>query len=237
MSESEDTISTFFMILSHPLRRLIIEALFEMKEVTFSELLRMFFVDNSTLNFHLKKLDGLIKQLPNKKYTLTEMGQKAAEILRELKSATLQSKVQSFQETVELLLAPTKKRILAGLIDFLIGFGVFVLLPLIFAPLRWSLESLVSSPERNLLFLVLFWFYLTLLEGFSGQSLGKVFMQIKVVRVDGKKLTYDRVAIRNFGKIFLLPVDLLLAHYFLKEKMYLRYFDKFAGTTVIEAIQ
>ncbi|MGB9759521.1 MAG: RDD family protein [Thermoproteota archaeon] len=97
-----------------------------------------------------------------------------------------------------------------------------------------SSTSIFSSAKT---FLVLFWFYLTLLEGFSGQSLGKVFMQIKVVRVDGKKLTYDRVAIRNFGKVFLLPVDLLLAHYFLKEKMYLRYFDKFAGTTVIEAIQ
>ncbi|MBO3763422.1 MAG: helix-turn-helix transcriptional regulator, partial [Candidatus Brockarchaeota archaeon] len=138
MSESEDTISTFFMILSHPLRRLIIEALFEMKEVSFSELLRMFFIDNSTLNFHLKKLNGLIRQLPNKKYALTEMGQKAVEILQELKSVTLQSKVQSFQETVELLLAPTKKRILASLIDFLIGFGIFILLPLILAPLRWS---------------------------------------------------------------------------------------------------
>ena len=45
------------------------------------------------------------------------------------------------------------------------------------------------------------------------------------------KLDYEHSAVRNFGKTFLLPLDILLG---LKHESYLRYFDKFAGTTVID---
>jgi len=56
-------------------------------------------------------------------------------------------------------------------------------------------------------------------------------MGLKVVRTDGKKMSYDHAAIRNFGKAFLLPFDLIVG---LKHEGFLRYFDKFAGTTVID---
>ena len=80
--------------------------------------------------------------------------------------------------------------------------------------------------------ILLLWGYSTLLEGFNGQTIGKRIVGLKVVRTDGKKLSYDHAAVRNFGKAFLLPFDLLvgLQH----EKVFLRYFDKFAGTTVID---
>jgi uncharacterized RDD family membrane protein YckC len=84
-----------------------------------------------------------------------------------------------------------------------------------------------------ILFLVLFWIYLTLLEGFAGQSLGKRILGLKVVRLDGKRLFYDQAAVRNFGKAFLLPLDLFVGLR-LKDKRFARYFDKFAGTTVID---
>ena len=47
----------------------------------------------------------------------------------------------------------------------------------------------------------LLWLYSTLLEGFNGQSLGKRIMGLKVVRTDGKKMSYDHAAVSNFGKI------------------------------------
>jgi uncharacterized RDD family membrane protein YckC len=84
-----------------------------------------------------------------------------------------------------------------------------------------------------MLFLILFWIYLTLLEGFSGQSIGKRIVEIRVVRIDGKRVLYDHAAIRNFGKVFLLPVDLLLGLR-LKDKRFMTYFDKFTDTTVIK---
>ncbi len=91
-----------------------------------------------------------------------------------------------------------------------------------------------SLLDINLIFfsLIIFWIYFTLLEGFAGQSLGKRVIGLRVVRVDGKKLFYDYAAVRNFGKVFLLPFDLLIGLR-LKDERYIRYFDKFAGTTVI----
>lgn len=73
--------------------------------------------------------------------------------------------------------------------------------------------------------------YSTLHEGFSGQTLGKRVIGLKVVRVDEKAVTYEHSAVRNFGKTFLLPLDLVLG---LRHEKYLRYFDKFAGTNVID---
>jgi uncharacterized RDD family membrane protein YckC len=79
----------------------------------------------------------------------------------------------------------------------------------------------------------LLWLYSTLLEGFNGQSLGKRIIGLKVVRTDGKKMSYDHAAVRNFGKVLpLLPFDLLFG-WRIKNDAFMRYFDKFAGTTVI----
>jgi uncharacterized RDD family membrane protein YckC len=99
--------------------------------------------------------------------------------------------------------------------------------------------SLVTGGGFNLninvlLFVLIFWVYSTLLEGFAGQSLGKRLLRLTVVRLDGKRLFYDHAAVRNFGKIFvILPFDLLAGHR-LRDKRFMRYFDKFAGTTVID---
>jgi uncharacterized RDD family membrane protein YckC len=80
---------------------------------------------------------------------------------------------------------------------------------------------------------VLFWVYLTLLEGFSGQTLGKLLTRTKVVRVSGENVFYDHAAERNFGKVFLLPFDLAFGLR-LKDRRFIRFFDKFSGTTVID---
>ncbi len=67
----------------------------------------------------------------------------------------------------------------------------------------------------------LLWLYSTLLEGFNGQSLGKRVMGLKVVRTDGKKMSYDHAAIRNFGKILpLLPFDLLIGIWRIQKKLH-----------------
>jgi uncharacterized RDD family membrane protein YckC len=73
--------------------------------------------------------------------------------------------------------------------------------------------------------------YSTLLEGFYGQTLGKRVAGLNVVRLDGKKVGYEHSVVWNFGKTFLLPFDLLVE---IRHENCLRYFDKFAGTTVID---
>ena len=134
-------------------------------------------------------------------------------------------------------LASFKKRALAYVIDFAIILAITM--AIIFLPeiLTLSTKNLVNGGTNSVLFITvgLLWLYSTLLEGFNGQSLGKRITGLKVVRTDGKKMSYDHAAIRNFGKIFvLLPFDLFVGWWRIKNGTYIRFFDKFAGTTVID---
>jgi len=107
-----------------------------------------------------------------------------------------------------------------------------VIIPQLFAPELGNLGTEISTT----LFITigLLWLYSTLLEGFNGQSLGKRVVGLKVVRTDGKKMSYDHAAVRNFGTLLpLLPFDLLFG-WRIKNQAFMRYFDKFAGTTVID---
>jgi uncharacterized RDD family membrane protein YckC len=82
------------------------------------------------------------------------------------------------------------------------------------------------------IFFTFLFIYSTLFEGFAGQTVGKSILGLKVVNLALKKMSYDIAAIRNFGKCFLLPID-LIAGIRIKDKRYIKYFDKFSGTTVI----
>jgi uncharacterized RDD family membrane protein YckC len=86
--------------------------------------------------------------------------------------------------------------------------------------------------QNFFLFLVLLWAYSTLLEGYGGQTVGKYLLMIKAVSITSKGLSYDAAAVRNFGKCFLLPIDLLIGLR-LDDKRFIRFFDKYSGTTVI----
>jgi uncharacterized RDD family membrane protein YckC len=88
--------------------------------------------------------------------------------------------------------------------------------------------------QNIFLFLGLLWTYSTLLEGYAGQTVGKSMLGIKVVSMSSKKLTYDAAAVRNFGKCFLLPIDLLLGLR-LHDERFIKYFDKYSRTTVIKS--
>ena len=137
------------------------------------------------------------------------------------------------RKATQLPLASFGKRVASFLTDFLLMLVITMLFTL--PQVVSILEGNVISPELStVLFitLALLWVYSTLLEGFNGQSLGKRLTGLKAVRTDGKKMSYDHAAIRNFGKAFLLPFDLLVGLR-LKNKEFMRYFDKFAGTTVI----
>jgi uncharacterized RDD family membrane protein YckC len=135
-------------------------------------------------------------------------------------------------KTTGLPIASFRRRTAAFLIDLLIVLTITILITL-----PDTVSLLTGGPfhfDTDLIvFLVLLWGYSTLLEGFAGQSLGKRITGLKVVKTDGKKLSYDHAAVRNFGKAFLLPFDLLVG-LGMKDPRYIRYFDKFAGTTVVD---
>ncbi len=233
MAVDEENVSKIFSVLSHPLRRRILQNLSEKGECSFTDLMNSLNVDTGKLSFHIRALGAFTEQTPNGRYKLNNAGQNAMRLIRELESWAGEANV-SKKET-ELRLASFKKRASAFLIDLVIMLAVAFL-----TTLPNALSVITGAPlsfsELNTVFfatLVLLWAYSTLLEGFRGQTLGKRIMRLQVVRVDGRNLSYDYVAVRNFGKAFLLPFDLLIG-FRLHDKRYLRYFDKFAGTTVVD---
>ena len=232
MAANQENISRILVVLSHPLRREILLNLSQKGECSFTDLMNSLNVDTGKLSFHIRNLEGFLEQTPTGKYKLTKAGENALRLIRDLEAWAIE--VEVAKKTSLLPIAAFKRRTLAFLADFGIAFTIFLVLPNIFSLFQRGVAALLDL-NVVLFFLVLFWVYFTLLEGFAGQSLGKRIVGLTVVRVDGKKLFYDAVAVRSFGKafLFLLPFDLLFGHR-LKDERYLRYFDKFAGTTVLD---
>ncbi|KQC15659.1 MAG: hypothetical protein APR56_13165 [Methanosaeta sp. SDB] len=48
------------------------------------------------------------------------------------------------------------------------------------------------------------------MEGYRGQSLGKMALNLKVTDMRGDEIDFPRAAIESFGKAFLLPLDCLI---------------------------
>jgi uncharacterized RDD family membrane protein YckC/DNA-binding HxlR family transcriptional regulator len=230
MSTNEENVSRILVVLSHHLRREILSILSEKGECSFTDLMNALKVDTGKLSFHIRNLGDFLEQTSTGKYKLTKAGENAVRLINDLKAWAVE--IDATKKESLLPLATFKKRTFAFLIDFAIAFAIFLALPNTFVLLTKGPASIFNL-NVILFSLVLFWVYFTLLEGFAGQSIGKRVIGLMVVRVDGKKLFYDQAAVRNFSKgfFFLLPFDMLIGLR-LKDERSIRYFDKFAGTTV-----
>lgn len=231
MVVDQDSVSKIIAVLSHPLRREILILLSDRGECSFTDLLNVLKVDTGKLSFHLRTLAIFIEQTPTGKYKLSRTGENAVRVINDVESWAEVADVD--RKVTQLPLASFGRRTLAFIVDFLLMLTITVLftVPQVVSVVIGN----VFSPELSMVLFItlgLLWAYSTLLEGFNGQTLGKRLMGLKAVRTDGKKLSYDHAAIRNFGKAFLLPFDVIVG-WRLKNKQFIRYFDKFAGTTVI----
>ena len=219
MSLTEESVSKILSVLSHPLRRQIILYLKQEEKASFTDLALATGVDTGKLSFHLRALADFLDQTPEGKYILGEKGRNSIILIKDLEDWAIAAEIPS--KTVNQTVKPSR-RVTASLLDFIL------------IQLFMFLAFQLSLLNLNLLFFMgIFWFYLTLFEGFSGQSLGKLLLRIKVVRIDGEKISYDQAAIRNIGKVFLLPVDLFFG-FRLHDRRYVRFFEKFTQTTLIE---
>lgn len=227
MAKKQENVSKIFSTLSHPLRREILLYLSEREECSFTDLMNALSIDTGKLSFHLRNLEAFLERTSSGKYRLSRVGQNAVVLIKDLE--VWAGETRMVMKASALQLADFKKRTFAFLIDLGLAAALFLGLPNIFYPFT----TMVLLNVNIIFFLVLFWTYLTLLEGFAGQTLGKHIIGIRTVRVDGKRLFYDHAAIRNFGKVFLLPFDLVIG-IGLNDRRFIRYFDKFVGTTVVD---
>lgn len=232
MAVDQENISKILSVLSHRIRREILLILNEKGECSFTDLLNALNIDTGKLSFHMRSLAPFLQQTEGGKYQLSRAGEDAVRIIRDVESWAEVADVN--RKAAHLLIASFKKRVYAFLIDFGITFGMSILL-LIELTISLFMGDLPVGLTLLYVALGLLWVYSTLLEGFNGQSIGKRVIGLKVVKIDGKKMDYEHAAVRNFGKI-LLPFDLFFG-YELNDPRFLRYFDKFAGTTVIDLRQ
>jgi uncharacterized RDD family membrane protein YckC len=107
-------------------------------------------------------------------------------------------------------------------------------LPLLWDYRHWELPAI--GLETLLVFI-----YWTVMEGFRGQSIGKMVMNVKVVNRNGTKITYTTAAIEslpkaffNFPFIFILIMDCLIG-WFAMPGTKLRVFNRISNTIVIKA--
>jgi uncharacterized RDD family membrane protein YckC len=79
---------------------------------------------------------------------------------------------------------------------------------------------------------ILYFLYWFLMDGAYGQSLGKMAMNLKVVRLDGGRINMGQAALESFGKAFLLPIDIIVG-WILYPKSRQRLFNRLSETIVI----
>ena len=135
-----------------------------------------------------------------------------------------------------LYLGKWSTRFFAWLIDFILVILFLNIVRGIFEPF-WKLPLLWDF--RNWEFFAI-WFetffffaYWTAMEGFRGQSIGKMVMNLRVVNRDGTRINYTTAAIESFGKAFLLPLDCLIG-WFGMPGTKLRVFNRISNTIVIK---
>jgi len=76
--------------------------------------------------------------------------------------------------------------------------------------------------------------YWTLLEGYRGQSLGKMILNLMVVGTVGEEVRFMDAAVESFGKAFLLPLD-CLAGWIASPRSGQRLFNRFSDTMVVDS--
>ena len=124
----------------------------------------------------------------------------------------------------ELVAASWSDRFWAWLIDVLLMGLIWhrVVLVLGIDPMHLDAALMLSG---------LMFVYWTALEGYRGQSLGKMLLNIVVVGPYGEAIGFRDSALQSFGKAFLLPVDCLIGLFAFRGKRQ-RLFNKLSDTVV-----
>lgn len=244
----------FFGTLDHKIRVAILTLLYENVEMSYTELLEMLGIDEGLLNFHLRKMRKIVKTTDARTYMLSDYGKLAYAVLDEIrKKATLRKEPTSSISGPSLMLTAdlVTRRTMAFILDALIlvvSTGLF--LEKNFMRLFTSLPQLgfQSLPIPELTYEtiasyshIFFAAYIifTILEAYKGQTPGKYVLGIRVVKIrltgGSGRISLMDSAVRNLGKVFLLPLDLLVGILLYARRGYLRFFDYYTRCTVERA--
>lgn len=224
-------------------------------EMTYSELLREMNMDEGRFNFHLRLVRELTEETSDGKYALSHLGRLAYNQM-----ITIEKELgvhETFLKPVPLSRDIVVRRALAFIVDvvifgFLTGFlassqiwdAAFSMVTHateIVNLTPWFIHPEHLPPVGEILFTtvteyshVLFAIYITftLLDSYKGQTLGRYLLGIRVVTIANRRLDLVQAGVRNVGKVFLLPLDLLLGLVFFSRRGYIKFFDYYTGSQV-----
>jgi len=125
----------------------------------------------------------------------------------------------------EIALARWVDRLWAWLIDVLFTGILWYEIQIVLGINAFSLRG-------YLLLMALLFIYWTVLEGYRGQSLGKMLLNITVAGPFGEHVRFRDAAVESFGKAFLLPFDCLACWFAFRESKQ-RLFNKISNTIVV----
>ncbi len=241
-----------FGMLGHRFRLAILDLLHENVELSYSELLEMLGIDEGLLNFHLRKMRKLVRITEAKTYMLSDLGKTAYALIQKVqdKSGAAQEEIALAAPIVPALTSGiVLRRILAFLVDAAILMAstglvfdknflsfAYRLLRLEFGNLLLPELSYQAIASYSHIFFAAYIIF-TVLEAYKGQTLGKFLFKIRVVKIRAAQNARGRLslmdsAVRNLGKVFLLPLDLIIGLIFYSGAGYLRFFDFYTRSTV-----
>lgn len=228
----------FFKVLSHEIRAKIISLLYENMEMSYTEILHTMNLEEGNLNFHLRKLKGFVEQTENKNYRLSEYGKITYSMLQEV-DARLWKDAREIIKTGDYQVFSGQifvRRIVAAFIDFTLflfpGAALFFIMG---EGLRMEINTflMVIYLQSALQFA---YAAFVIMESYNGQTIGKYIMKIRVLKMNGDKISILESAVRNIGKVFLLPLDLLVGMLFFRKNGNIKFFDYYTKTTVEKVI-
>ncbi len=141
-------------------------------------------------------------------------------------------------QSSQIKIARWSDRFFAWLIDYVIVFaGAFAIFFVVFYASNFEnliyddfqYESTFDWAPISLVFLG----YWIILEYKTGQSIGKMALQLKITNLKGEKANLKEIVISSFGKSFLLPIDIILGWIFTNKKRQ-RIFNKIGNTIIIK---
>ncbi|MFX1491524.1 MAG: RDD family protein, partial [Promethearchaeota archaeon] len=81
--------------------------------------------------------------------------------------------------------------------------------------------------------LAILWMYFTIMEGYRGQTLGKMLTRVQIVDVSGARMVPHAAAIRALTKVLILPFDILIGLIKSRKAGFLRFFGHYTRTWVV----
>lgn len=90
MTAEDDTYSTIFTALKHPIRRKILRRL-QAGSSTYTDLLNDINIENGLLNYHLDNIKDLVAKQEDGRYSLNEFGRASVQLLQRVEEPITES--------------------------------------------------------------------------------------------------------------------------------------------------